>query len=760
MDAKANNNTLDVDAQTTVDGLGRSRFTRYLLDVLTQVNAGQGAVVGLEGEWGSGKTWVLRQLEPLAEAHAPGQRLLFLHFNPWMVSGAHDLVAAMLGQLSKQLAEQGRKSEAGSGKRFLIKAVKAIDKYAGALTAVKHAAPAFNLLLPGAGFVVDAIAAATETAGEVARKVAPTLPEAAAKKSLPALRDEICNALKAFDRKIVVVIDDLDRITPAEIAAMVQAVKAVADFPNVVYLMAYERETLVNALVEALRVKDGRAYLEKIIQLPIPLPELPARRKLPHAVNRLMLALPPNWQSLPESHDVRKAIELAVAMLPTPREVERLRARLSVVLKELVGEVNLADVIVAEGIALRVQEWLPWMRAHGRRFIKAGIAQYDGTQTALAMHDFDYSTLGMSDEQRQERDKAQLNALHQLCPADAFSRTAADTYRRALRFLFGDLESIRVHGEPRVNSKRMTLHRHWYRWLCLTDQQEPMSLQELQRYGRDPQQARDGGWLKSVEAIEELCNHFNDLHEQDLTDVDASGWTNAFVQAEIELGRFVLRGDGFGYGVFSALRRLIAAQPDGLKRQQAIAALLERGSLDFGASFLLREFRGDGRSAMLVEDDWLRQQATTWFARLKAALPLWCEHGSDESDYSPLTLLNWVAGRPIVWHEAHDAAKGSLALPNSRLSHFFGTVWSGGEDRHPAGLSIPWGLLSPADELKNRIEQREPDFKDSHSLVWRLICKEADIAGGSDEAKAAIQRVTMSRQSAESSTPPPALDPA
>jgi hypothetical protein len=90
------------------------------------------------------------------------------------------------------------------------------------------------MLIPGAGIVAGGIATAAESAANAARAVVPTLPEQASKKSLVALRGDIEAALKTCGRKIVVVVDDLDRIAPADVAAMVQAVKAVADFPHVV----------------------------------------------------------------------------------------------------------------------------------------------------------------------------------------------------------------------------------------------------------------------------------------------------------------------------------------------------------------------------------------------------------------------------------------------------------------------------------------------------------------------------------------------
>jgi predicted KAP-like P-loop ATPase len=119
---------LGVDSAQGIDRLQRGRFARYLFDVLMQVDAERGAVVGLEGAWGSGKTWVLEQLDVVAQETLEEERPVFLRFNPWMVSGSNDLVVALLDQLSSQLAELDRKPAEGASRTILTKTVKCIEK--------------------------------------------------------------------------------------------------------------------------------------------------------------------------------------------------------------------------------------------------------------------------------------------------------------------------------------------------------------------------------------------------------------------------------------------------------------------------------------------------------------------------------------------------------------------------------------------------------------------------------------------------------
>ncbi len=84
---------LDVNGLGHIDALGRVGFARELLEVIRVLPAEGGSVVlGLEGEWGSGKTWVLDRLGDLNEELPAAQQVLLVRFNPWMVSGSAEIV--------------------------------------------------------------------------------------------------------------------------------------------------------------------------------------------------------------------------------------------------------------------------------------------------------------------------------------------------------------------------------------------------------------------------------------------------------------------------------------------------------------------------------------------------------------------------------------------------------------------------------------------------------------------------------------------
>jgi predicted KAP-like P-loop ATPase len=96
------------------------------------------------------------------------------------------------------------------------------------------------------------------------------------KESLSALRGRLITQLREVSTPIVVLIDELDRIEDEEIRSVAQLVRSVLDFPAISYVLAYDPERVMQALgsgaSESERRDLGRSYLEKIVQIQIPIP--------------------------------------------------------------------------------------------------------------------------------------------------------------------------------------------------------------------------------------------------------------------------------------------------------------------------------------------------------------------------------------------------------------------------------------------------------------------------------------------------------
>ena len=87
------------------------------------------------------------------------------------------------------------------------------------------------------------------------------------------MKSNINQELEDLDKKLLIVIDDIDRLCDEEIREMFQLVKSIADFKNTIYILSYDREIVTKALDKSQQDK-GEEYLEKIVQVPLVLPHI------------------------------------------------------------------------------------------------------------------------------------------------------------------------------------------------------------------------------------------------------------------------------------------------------------------------------------------------------------------------------------------------------------------------------------------------------------------------------------------------------
>ena len=81
-------------------------------------------------------------------------------------------------------------------------------------------------------------------------------------------------------------VDDIDRLEAEEMRQLFTVIKALADFPNVIYLLAFDQAVVVQA-IEKYSGMPGQAYLEKIIQVPFVVPHVDRTVLLNGLANRL-----------------------------------------------------------------------------------------------------------------------------------------------------------------------------------------------------------------------------------------------------------------------------------------------------------------------------------------------------------------------------------------------------------------------------------------------------------------------------------------
>lgn len=289
-------------ASAADDRLDRKPFVVRLCDALVDKskNASTGVVLGVTGPWGSGKSSVLNMIEEQLVQDYPD--MVIVRFDPWLVSGSNDLISQFMAELSHAVNEKAKTASS------LKKVAKQLTSYGEVLS------PGINLFVPGLGSAIQGGFKAASKA-------------LSSEGSLSAVRATLVKSLSEVEVPIVVLIDELDRVEDAEILTVAQLVRAVVDFPRVSFALAYDVDRVVQALGRS-SVERGRAYLEKIVQLQVPLPiQIHSERAivLLEELTRMDLRDRKGSPLNIETAEYRGMIEILNAgYLDTPRDVKRL----------------------------------------------------------------------------------------------------------------------------------------------------------------------------------------------------------------------------------------------------------------------------------------------------------------------------------------------------------------------------------------------------------------------------------------------------
>jgi predicted KAP-like P-loop ATPase len=336
------------------DELGYAPFAKHLAAALAQLKARRGIVVGLHGPWGSGKSSTVGFVKHYLDQISKEKRPLVVEFNPWWFSGSdEDLARRFFYQLSARFSKW---------KEFSKKLGNVLADY-GDLVG--------ELPLPGAD------------AGSKALKKLRS-----GRKDIVQVKAEIEKLLEKQDRLIIVVVDDVDRLQAAEVRSLFRVIKAVADFPNVAYLIVFDQDVIVRSLEDAQHGLPGAAYLEKIVQVPfaLPLPDKPTLRRLLFSRLDKVLADTPD-----EDFDQKRWANVYIKgvdwLIDSPRAVIRLVNSLSVTYPALKGEVNPVDFIALETLRVFRSGLYELIRSSPDRF--AGAAEVGSNSSEYARKEFE-----------------------------------------------------------------------------------------------------------------------------------------------------------------------------------------------------------------------------------------------------------------------------------------------------------------------------------------------------------------------------------
>ncbi|MBY4890623.1 KAP family NTPase [Pantoea sp. DY-15] len=138
------------------------------------------------------------------------------------------------------------------------------------------------------------------------------------------LRGDIESRLDALGLTFIVVINDLDRLEPAQAVETLRLVRSVTDFSRFRYVMCYESDVLAHAVQQGLGVQDGHQYLLKIVPLwfSLPCPEaFTSRRHFNEDALQINCDVHGTGPDAKTAATLTRAADVSGEALAAPREV-------------------------------------------------------------------------------------------------------------------------------------------------------------------------------------------------------------------------------------------------------------------------------------------------------------------------------------------------------------------------------------------------------------------------------------------------------
>lgn len=232
------------------DLLGRTTFSKQLGEAIYKYDGKDGLVLGVFGKWGTGKTSILNmvvnEINYLSKSDA--ERPIIVKFSPWNYSDKDNLISIFFDDLRKKI-------KFSSNNENMKQVVKAIDQYSGVLNLLSYTSVVLSQ-----NWIIMLKYPLKCLYQYIRGKILEDT-------NLDKAKTNLERALIKSKQKIIVIIDDIDRLTNTQIRDIFQLVKQVGNFPNIIYVLSMDRDVVCRALADVHNI-DGSEYLEKIVQIP------------------------------------------------------------------------------------------------------------------------------------------------------------------------------------------------------------------------------------------------------------------------------------------------------------------------------------------------------------------------------------------------------------------------------------------------------------------------------------------------------------
>lgn len=252
------------------DYLSRQPFIKLLKNIIeNQSKNNNGYSIAIDGDWGSGKTWILDALE----SQLPNDEYLIFHYNAWENDFYEEPLVALLSVMLESLRQIKKVTEIDGKANVVSSSILTLSKIVGVITEKKLGVNLSDTL--------DAIKntnAAWHDAVLTDDDFNTLLPLANALKQVKKVLSELNS-----DFKIFLVVDELDRCLPEYAIKVLERLHHVCNKMPVFQIIAIDKSNLADSICKVFGknfpnpspqhniMQFADSYLQKFIDISIPL---------------------------------------------------------------------------------------------------------------------------------------------------------------------------------------------------------------------------------------------------------------------------------------------------------------------------------------------------------------------------------------------------------------------------------------------------------------------------------------------------------
>ncbi|EDO1368794.1 hypothetical protein GZ243_002999, partial [Listeria monocytogenes] len=202
-------------------------FTNQLYEIVSNLNSQNRFVISLEGAWGSGKTTILNILSKKLEGRK--DLIILDEFEPWLFTNQEMLLKNMLEELLKN---------SGLGYSSMK-----IDKFIQQVSNATLNSPRYEFL--------NVLFSTNDSTG------------------IKNVKNDIEELLSSTGKKVIYIIDNLDRIESENVLLILNLIMNVLDIKNIIFILSFDRNQMTSIMNENGITNE---YLKKIIQMNVVVP--------------------------------------------------------------------------------------------------------------------------------------------------------------------------------------------------------------------------------------------------------------------------------------------------------------------------------------------------------------------------------------------------------------------------------------------------------------------------------------------------------